>query len=175
MSTYSKHTGIIRRLDKLGRVVIPREFRKLHKIKFTDPLEIICHDNGDIIVRKFDLTSQLVTTGQPVADELFNTLNHTILLCDANKVVYASGSTKVVPVGTKLDLKTQSMIQERKCFSGKAGELGIDGAEYATLCTIFGEDVFGGFIIVSDNPTTDWDAKTLQMAARILGNTMQKF
>ena len=172
---YSKHTGIIRRLDKLGRVVIPREFRKLHKIKVTDPLEINCHDNGDIVVRKFDISSELVTAGQPVADELFNTLNHTVLLCAPTKIVHISGSSRVVPVGTRLEAKTTTMIDERKCFTGKAKDIGIDVAEYATMCTIFCEDVFGAFILVSDSPIQELESKTLQMAARILGNSMQKF
>ncbi|MCL2798358.1 MAG: AbrB/MazE/SpoVT family DNA-binding domain-containing protein, partial [Firmicutes bacterium] len=46
-----KVTGIIRKLDMLGRIVIPREYRKMLKIREADPLEIIAMDNGDILVR----------------------------------------------------------------------------------------------------------------------------
>ena len=173
-SNYSKATGIIRRLDKLGRVVLPREYRKLHKIRVGDPMELICHDNGDIVVRKFDLASQLFTIGSPIVDELFSTVGHSILLCSPSKVLYTAGS-KGVAVGAKIDSKTQDMISERKCFSGTAKDLGFDFDGFATLCTVFGDDLFGGLVIISDKEVTEADSKIIKMVARIIGSSMQKF
>jgi len=177
MSKETKYTGVVRRLDKLGRVVIPREYRKMHKIKVTDPLEIMCHDNGDIIVRKFDLAGHLVTLGTHIADELAKAIGGTVVLCDLANMAYVTGEPRsAAAVGTKLEQKTQSMITERKCFNGTAEELGIEGDKgYASMCTIFGDDAFGAFIVLSDEPASDWVVNASNLAARILGVSMQRY
>ena len=74
-----------------------------------------------------------------------------------------------------LSSKAQSMIENRKCFSGKSAEIGLDGAEYANLCPIFGTDVFGALMLFSDNPIAMGDGRMLQLSGKILGNLMQRF
>ena len=64
-----KTNGIIRRIDDLGRIVIPREFRRLHGIDLGDPMEIVATADGEIIVRKADTSEELVK----IASSLFVT------------------------------------------------------------------------------------------------------
>jgi AbrB family transcriptional regulator (stage V sporulation protein T) len=170
-----KHTGIVRKLDTLGRIVIPREYRKMHKIKESDPLEIIALENGDIVIRKVDISAELVNAGKSIADELSQTLGHAVMLSDTEKFLSAAGTGKAVPVGRELSEKVNEMIEERKCYSGKASEIGLEGAEYVAVCPVAGEDLFGAMYVFSD---TELDANAvgvLKMTARILGSLLQRF
>ena len=51
--TIMKATGIVRRIDELGRIVIPKEIRRTHKIREGTPLEIYSSDNGELTLKKF--------------------------------------------------------------------------------------------------------------------------
>ena len=73
--------GIVRRLDALGRVVIPREFRKLNRIEVGDPLEIRALANGDILVRKVDLSAQLRSIGAIALSSLAPHTHNTVGVC----------------------------------------------------------------------------------------------
>ena len=170
-----KATGIIRKLDMLGRVVIPREYRKMLKIKESDPLEIIAMENGDIVVRKVDLAAELIGTGQSIVDEVHQTTGLDVMLTDGDKYLTGAGTLKNQLVGTILSSKAQGLIEHRKCFNGKSGEISLDGAEYIWLCPVFGSDVFGSLILYSATPIDPSEGRILQLTAKILGNCVQKF
>ena len=170
-----KFTGIVRKLDMLGRIVIPREYRKMHKIKATDPLEIIAMENGDILIRKVDLSAELTDAGAPILEEVYNTLGRGVMLADGEKYLAGAGAVKNRLIGSALSRQAQSLIEERKCYNGAASGVGLEGAEHVSLCPIFGEDVFGALVLFSDQPVEAWDGRVLQLAGRILGNSMQRF
>ena len=170
-----KFQGIVRKLDMLGRIVIPREYRKMHKIKESDPLEIIAMENGDILIRKVDLSAELVGNGAPIAQEIHQILGLDVMLSDIEKYLTGAGNIKNQLIGTILSSKMQGLIENRKCFSGKSAEIGIDGAEYVSVCPVFGTDVFGALMLFSHQPIEAGDERMLQLSARVLGNLMQRF
>ena len=170
-----RHTGIIRRLDRLGRVVIPMEYRKLHKIKITDPLEIIALDNGDIIVRKTDLTAQLRDAGLPIIEEVFKAFGNSVMLTTCDRYIASTGKTADGLVGTVISSKAQNLIEQKKSFKGLASEIGLDGGEFVLLYPVAADDIFGSLIMFSDNEIQDCDVKVLDLSSKILGNTMQRF
>lgn len=170
-----KFTGIVRKLDMLGRIVIPREYRKMHKIKESDPLEIIAMDNGDILIRKIDVSAELLSAGLPIVSEVYLTLGIDVMLADGEKYLAGAGSLKNRLTGTILSGAAQRLIENRKCYSGKAAEIGLDGAEYVSLCPVFGENVFGAMMLFSEKPVEPADGRVLQLTGKILGNTMQRF
>lgn len=170
-----KVTGIIRKLDMLGRIVIPREYRKMLKIKEADPLEIIAMDNGDILVRKVDIAAELVGSGQSIVDEVHQMLGIDVMLTDGDKYLAGAGVLKSQLTGTILSSKAQGLIEHRKCFNGRSNEISLDGADYVWLCPVFGSDVFGSLILFADKPIEAADGRVLQLTAKILGNSIQRF
>ena len=170
-----KFTGIVRKLDMLGRIVIPREYRKLHKIKESDPLEIIATDGGDIVIRKIDISAELANAGRPIVEEVHRTLDLGVMLSDTEKYLTGAGSVKNRLTGASLSSTAQGLIEKRKCYSGKASEIGLDGAEYVSVCPVFNENIFGALMLFSENPIESCDGRVLALTGKILGNSMQRF
>lgn len=88
-----KATGIVRRVDELGRVVVPREIRRSLRIREGDPLEIFT-DNGTIVFKKYSPIGELGEFAQSHTDALCQTLGHIALICDRDTVIAVSGGNK---------------------------------------------------------------------------------
>ncbi|MEG2985225.1 MAG: stage V sporulation T C-terminal domain-containing protein, partial [Peptostreptococcaceae bacterium] len=85
-----KATGIIRRIDDLGRIVIPKEIRKTLRIREGDPLEIFTAKNGEVILKKYSLIGQLRELAQDYAETLGETLGHGIVITDLDSIIAIS-------------------------------------------------------------------------------------
>jgi AbrB family transcriptional regulator (stage V sporulation protein T) len=170
-----KVTGIVRKLDTLGRIVIPREYRKMHKIKESDPLEIIALENGDIVIRKVDVSAELLNAGKPIVDEVYRTMELGIMLSDGERYIAGAGALRNQLIGTELSRKAKDAIENRKCYSGKSAGVDLAGAEYVSICPVFGEDVFGAVILFTDAVPASVDGRILQLMGKILGNCVQRF
>ena len=89
-----KATGIVRRIDDLGRVVIPKEIRRTLRIREGDPLEIFTDREGEIILKKYSPIGELGTLARLYAESLSQTLGCTVCITDMDQVVSASGAGK---------------------------------------------------------------------------------
>ena len=87
-----KATGIVRRIDDLGRVVIPKEIRKTLRIKEGTPLEIFTDREGQIILKKYSPIGELNTFAAEYAEALVQTTGLTACITDRDQVVAACGS-----------------------------------------------------------------------------------
>lgn len=89
-----KATGIVRRIDDLGRVVIPKEIRRTLRIREGDPLEIFTDREGEVILKKYSPVGELGTLAKLYAESLAQTLGCTVCITDTDQVVAASGNGK---------------------------------------------------------------------------------
>ena len=89
-----KATGIVRRIDDLGRVVIPKEIRRTLRIREGDPLEIFTDREGEIILKKYSPIGELGTLSRLYSESLSQTMGCTVLITDMDQVVSASGAGK---------------------------------------------------------------------------------
>jgi len=89
-----KATGIVRRVDDLGRVVIPKEIRRTLRIREGDPLEIFVDREGEVILKKYSPIGELGDFAQEYADSLHETTNHIALISDRDAVVAVAGAPK---------------------------------------------------------------------------------
>lgn len=89
-----KATGIVRRIDDLGRVVIPKEIRRTLRIREGDPLEIFVDRDGEVILKKYSPIGELSDFAQEYADSLFESTGYTSLICDRDAVVAVAGAPK---------------------------------------------------------------------------------
>ena len=89
-----KATGVVRRIDDLGRVVIPKEIRKTLRIKEGDPLEIFTEKDGGIILRKYSPIGELTEFATGYAETLSKTTGHIAFITDKDTVIAVSGGSK---------------------------------------------------------------------------------
>ena len=85
-----KATGIVRRIDDLGRVVIPKEIRRTLKIRESEPLEIFTDRNGEIILKKYSPIGEFSSGAQQLADAAAKTCGKLFCICDQEQVVAAA-------------------------------------------------------------------------------------
>ena len=89
-----KATGIVRRIDDLGRVVIPKEIRRTMRIREGDPLEIFTSNEGDVIFKKYSPIGELANFAAQYAEVLVKGTNLPVIVCDRDGCVAASGISK---------------------------------------------------------------------------------
>jgi len=86
-------TGIVRRIDDLGRIVIPKEIRRLFKIREGDPLEIFVTDDG-IVFKKFSPMVQLTDFAKEYASSLHESTDHIVIITDIDKIIAVAGGSR---------------------------------------------------------------------------------
>ena len=101
-----KATGIVRRIDDLGRVVIPKEIRRTMRIREGDPLEIYTTRDGEVIFKKYSLISGLEDFAAQFCDTLSRSTDFTAAVTDRDAVVAVAGSGKRELMGKPLSAET---------------------------------------------------------------------
>lgn len=168
-----EETGIIRRLDALGRIVIPREFRKLNRIEVGDPIEMRALSNGEIIIRKVDISAQLRSVGLMALAPLSEHTDKLIGVCSADK--WLEFSRKCALSGEELPEHIAKAADSRKS-SFIACEGLQCGASHAAVYPIFGETgIFGAYVLFTDSEPTPAEKSLLETVAAFTGKTLQKF
>ncbi|MBR4435833.1 MAG: AbrB/MazE/SpoVT family DNA-binding domain-containing protein [Clostridia bacterium] len=89
-----KATGIVRRIDELGRVVIPKEIRRTLKIREGDALEIYTDRDGGVILKKYSLVGELGGFVKEYAETIHQSVGHIVAICDKDAIVASSGSSR---------------------------------------------------------------------------------
>src|SRR5690606_25730743 len=89
-----KATGIVRRIDDLGRVVIPKEIRRTLRIREGDPLEIFVDREGEVILKKYSPIGELGDFAKEYADALYEATGHIALIADHDLIIAVSGAAK---------------------------------------------------------------------------------
>ncbi|OUM99460.1 MAG: stage V sporulation protein T [Firmicutes bacterium ZCTH02-B6] len=120
-----KATGIVRRIDDLGRVVIPKEIRRTLRIREGDPLEIFVDREGEVILKKYSPIGELGDFAQEYADSLHETTNHIALISDRDAVVAVAGAPKKQWMDKPVpSIVEKAMEGRRSMLLPKAGEAG---------------------------------------------------
>src|SRR6478609_7900547 len=91
---WMKATGIVRRIDDLGRVVIPKEIRRTLRIREGDPLEIFVDREGEVILKKYSPIGELGDFAQEYADSLHESTGHTTLITDRDTIIAVAGGNR---------------------------------------------------------------------------------
>lgn len=112
-----KATGIVRRIDDLGRVVVPKEIRRTLRIREGDPLEIFTEKDGAIILKKYSPIEELSSFAQEFCESASQILNTTICVSDHDMFIAAAGSDKKIFLGKMIHSELEEFIQERRFAS----------------------------------------------------------
>ena len=89
-----KATGIVRRIDDLGRIVIPKEIRRTLHIRESDPLEIFTDREGQVILKKYSPIGEMSTFAKQYAESLAQVSGHAALIADRDQFIAAAGGYK---------------------------------------------------------------------------------
>ena len=114
-----KATGIVRRIDDLGRVVIPKEIRRTMRIREGDPLEIYTDREGEVIFKKYSPIGELQTFAGEYADTLQKTSGMSIFICDRDEIIAVSGASKREYLDKKISEELDEIIDSRALYINK--------------------------------------------------------
>ena len=117
-----KATGVVRRIDDLGRVVIPKEIRKVHRIKEGDPLEIFTDSERKIILKKYSPIGELSEFASNYAETIAKTTGHITCITDKDTVIAVSGTPKKDFLEKNLSKELEEIIENKEVFKSKENE-----------------------------------------------------
>lgn len=181
-----KATGIVRRIDDLGRVVIPKEIRRTLRIREGDPLEIFTDREGEIILKKYSPIGELSVFAKQYADSLSQTMGCLVCVCDMDQIIAASGSGKKEVQEKYISKSLQKELEGRKTIlSAKDGKKYVKitadqetDYEYEVITPIICEgDVIGGVLLLTKEEKKKFgelEQKLASCAAAFLGSQMEQ-
>lgn len=111
-----KATGIVRRIDDLGRVVVPKEIRRVLRIREGDPLEIYTGNAGEVILKKYSPISELGQFAGEYVETASKVLGGTVIVSDTDSVIAASGAEKKNYVHKRIDQEIDDIIQSKNRY-----------------------------------------------------------
>ena len=116
-----KATGIVRRIDDLGRVVIPKEIRRTMRIREGDPLEIYTDREGEVIFKKYSPIGELTNFASQYADTLNKVCMMDVIICDKDAVIACAGVSKREYMEKSLSAELEKVMEGRSIYTHKEG------------------------------------------------------
>ncbi len=180
-----KATGIVRRIDDLGRVVIPKEIRRTLRIREGDPLEIYTDREGEVILKKYSLMGDMGFFAQQFADSLAQTTGFQVAVSDREQIIAASAGAKKDMMDKAISGQLEAMIDKReiRVASGDSPDYRMmcdESEPYAweVICPIISEgDAVGAVMIFTKNKKEklgDAEKKLAHSAAGFLGRQLEQ-
>ena len=182
-----KATGVVRRIDDLGRIVIPKEIRKTLHIKEGDPLEIFTDRDGEIILKKYSPIGELSEFASEYAETLANTSGHIACITDKDTVIAVAGGGKKDFFEKSISSEIEELLENKEIYVSKENdavslpivENDTNERKYNSQIVypiVSQGDVIGSVILLSKEANTtmgDVELKLLQSAAGFLGSQME--
>lgn len=181
-----KATGIVRRIDDLGRIVIPKEIRRTLRIREGDPIEIYTDTQGEVILKKYSPIGELGNFAQEYTDSIFQATKLISCICDRDNIIAVSGLPKKDFMNKKISPQIEKVIEERKTVlsdksSGKPMNLIEEGKDdeflYQIIAPIIaqGDPIGAIFLMTNDNTQkiAEAEMKIAETGATFLGKQME--
>ncbi len=174
-------TGIVRRIDDLGRVVVPKEIRRVMRIREGDPLEIFTDKDGEIVLKKYSPIGEMGYFAQQYAETAAQSLGCGVCVCDRDQIIAVAGLPKKDMLGKSLHKELENAIQSRKAICARKGDkqfvsiLNQGDSEY-DMHIIAEGDAIGAVILLTkeeDKTIGETEKKAAMIAAGFLGRQME--
>jgi len=175
-----KATGVVRRIDELGRIVIPKEIRKTLRIKEGENLEIFIDDKENIVLKKYSTMNKIDDFAQNLTDAVNAFLKHNIIITDNDSVIAITGKLKKKYLDKSISSFLENCLSKREkvfeTYNKKIKIIEDDEIEgtYSIAPIISNGDVVGLVIIFDDDALiTDNDYQMCQIVANFLGKHLE--
>ncbi|MCI6176978.1 MAG: stage V sporulation T C-terminal domain-containing protein [bacterium] len=179
-----KATGIVRRIDELGRVVIPKEIRRTQRIRQGDALEIFTAGDGQVVFKKYSPLVELGQLSGVYAEVLAKNLGRPVLVCDRDAIVAATGQGKSQTMGREISDGVSKLLAMRAPYLAPeqpsrrlaAFEKG-DGVLLCAAPIVVHGDIEGGVLLTGAERDPSPDAETaraVNIAAAFLARWMEE-
>ena len=179
-----KATGIVRRIDELGRVVIPKEIRRTQRIRRGDPLEIFTTGDGEVIFKKYSPMGELSGVTAQYVDVLSKCFALTAFVSDRDRILAASGAGRRDLADRSVSQPLEKLMDGRRLYQSEGIAekciLPCEGSPRVVLCAapiIAAGDVTGVVALLTEDRTATPDAaqlKAVNVAAAFLAKQMEE-
>lgn len=181
-----KATGIVRRIDELGRVVIPKEIRRTLRIREGDPLEIFTDREGQVILKKYSPIGELNEFAQEYCDSLYESTSYTAMISDRDFIIAIAGGSKKEYLDKRISPELEKLIENRSSFStendNKPMKITYEDANLEKYSAqviapiVMQGDPIGSVILISKEPNVvmgELEVKLTETAAGFLSKQME--
>lgn len=178
-----KATGIVRRIDDLGRIVIPKEIRRVLRIREGDPLEIFTEKDGEVIFKKYSPMGELGGFATQICDSLHKTTGAMAVICDRDTVIAAAGGNRRELLEKRISPALEQLMENRGVYDcGGSPEMSVAEGNDALRVSIAAPiisagDVMGCVVFVTEpgGPAHgETELKLAQMVSGFLGKQMEE-
>lgn|SRR5690554_6570154 len=174
-----KATGVVRRIDDLGRIVIPKEIRRNLRIREGDSLEIYTDGNGAIVLKKYSHIESINNFIAQYVDAVYTSSKREIIVTDNERIIAVAGNFRKDIVGKKIDIRLDDKIQKRNMQVLERGEplevtdnLVINSPAVLQPIAVYG-DLIGVVIVVSENSVGELEKSIAEMSSLFIGKYLE--
>ena len=178
-----KATGIVRRIDDLGRVVIPKEIRRVLRIREGDPLEIFTEKDGEVIFKKYSPMGELAEFSAQICESLHKTAGTAAVLCDRDSVIAVSGLPRRELMEKHISQALEQIMENRRlyCADAQTSLPVLESADEPCIAAaapiVSAGDVLGCVLFAAPKGAPahgETEQKLLQTVAGFLGKQMEE-
>lgn len=181
-----KATGIVRRIDDLGRVVVPKEIRRTLRLREGEPMEIFTGKDGEIILKKYSPVGELESHAQELAESIAQITGYLTCVTDTDQVITASGHGQREYQGKNISPELEAVIKDReskltqKLKGNQIQVIADDDMEDTSqvICPIISAgDVLGAVVLLGRSKKQllgELELKIASVAAGFLGKQMEQ-
>ena len=177
-----KATGVVRRIDDLGRVVIPKEIRRTMRIREGDSLEIFVNQSGEVVLKKYSPIADISAFAQQYADAMQVSAKKSILIVDREDIIAATGDIKKQylnrrvsrPLSDMIESRTSKIVEDKEVLEIVDGE--TTERSYVMIPIISNGDSLGAVILIGseeDEFINDLDVNSVKVATAFLGKYLE--
>ena len=176
-----KATGIVRRVDDLGRIVIPKEIRRTLRIREGDPLEIYTEKDGGVIFRKYSPMGDLQEFASQMCESIGAATGHIAAVADRDSIIAIHGIPKRELLDKPASAELEKLMEQRRNYLYKSGDTPIYASEgrfqLGAASPILSQgDLMGCVMLLlgeNDDPLAENDQCIVKTAAGFLGRQME--
>lgn len=170
-----KATGIVRRIDDLGRVVIPKEIRRTMRIREGDPLEIYTDREGEVIFKKYSPIGELVNFASQYAETLYKVCMLSVIICDRDAVIACAGVSKKEYTDKRLSEELERIMEKRSLYTWNGTGEGIsplpeETSHYVSCAMpIISEgDIIGCVVSLAERESSNREKVSAEVESRLV-------
>ncbi len=174
-----KATGVVRRIDDLGRIVIPKEIRRNLRIREGDSLEIYTDGTNSIILKKYSHIENINNFIIHYVDAVYASNKKEIIITDTERIIAAAGNFRKDIIGKKIDLRLDDRIQKKNTQIVEKNE-GLEVTDNLVLTSpailkqisVYG-DIIGAVIVIGEGAIGETEKAIAEMTSSFLGKYLE--